>query len=67
MAINRKHVGSSFDDFLQEEGILEECKAVANNRVEEHKKTLAQSRVTKTAPKPKGHVNALRTRQLVTA
>jgi len=28
-----KHTGSGFDDFLQEEGILEECTAVAVKRV----------------------------------
>ena len=31
--INKKHVGSDFDDFLQEKGILEECEAVAIKRV----------------------------------
>ncbi len=30
---NNKHFGSSFDDFLQEEGILEEAEAVAAKRV----------------------------------
>lgn len=29
----KKHVGSSFDDFLEEEGILEEATAVAAKRV----------------------------------
>jgi antitoxin HicB len=28
-----KHIGSSFDDFLEEEGILEECKEEAAKRV----------------------------------
>ena len=28
-----KHLGSDFDDFLQEEGILEECEAVAVKHV----------------------------------
>lgn len=28
-----KHVGSSFDSFLEEEGILEECKEEAAKRV----------------------------------
>ena len=28
-----QHIGSSFDDFLQEEGILEEVNAVAVKRV----------------------------------
>lgn len=31
--MNRKHVGSSFDDFLEEEGLLEECKEEAAKRV----------------------------------
>ena len=31
--LNRKHVGSSFDDFLKEEGIFEEATAVAVKRV----------------------------------
>lgn len=30
---NSRHVGSSFDDFLQEEGLLEEATAVAIKRV----------------------------------
>jgi hypothetical protein len=28
-----KHIGSNFDDFLEEEGILEECKEEAAKRV----------------------------------
>lgn len=31
--MNDKHVGSDFDDFLREEGLLEEVEAVAANRV----------------------------------
>jgi antitoxin HicB len=31
--MNEKHVGSDFDDFLQEEGLLEEVEAVAAKRV----------------------------------
>lgn len=27
--MKRKHMGSSFDDFLEEEGILDECKEAA--------------------------------------
>lgn len=33
MAKSNQHVGSSFDDFLQEEGLLEEANAVAVKRV----------------------------------
>ncbi len=31
--INKKHLGSNFDDFLSEENILEEAEAVAIKRV----------------------------------
>ena len=31
--INRQHIGSNFEDFLQEEGLLEETTAVATKRV----------------------------------
>ena len=31
--VNKKHVGSDFDDFLKEEGLLEEVEAVAAKRV----------------------------------
>jgi predicted XRE-type DNA-binding protein len=31
--INEKHLGSDFDDFLAEEGLLEEVEAVATKRV----------------------------------
>lgn len=31
--LNEKHLGSDFDDFLREEGLLEEVKAVATKRV----------------------------------
>lgn len=31
--INKKHIGSSFDSFLEEQGILEESEAVAIKRV----------------------------------
>ena len=34
--MNNKHVGSSFDEFLQEEGILAETEAVAVKRVIAH-------------------------------
>ena len=33
MAKKNPHTGSSFDDFLAEEGILEECTAIAIKRV----------------------------------
>jgi antitoxin HicB len=31
--MNGKHIGSDFDDFLAEEGLLEEAEAVAVKRV----------------------------------
>lgn len=31
--MNKKHIGSNFDDFLEEEGILEDVDAVAVKRV----------------------------------
>jgi antitoxin HicB len=31
--MNERHLGSDFDDFLQEEGLLEEAEAVAAKRV----------------------------------
>jgi len=31
--MKKKHIGSSFDDFLEEEGLLEECKEEAAKRV----------------------------------
>jgi predicted XRE-type DNA-binding protein len=34
--MNEKHVGSDFDDFLREEGLLEEVEAVAAKRVLAH-------------------------------
>jgi len=31
--LDRKHIGSGFDDFLHEEGVAEETEAVASKRV----------------------------------
>jgi antitoxin HicB len=31
--MNRKHLGSDFDDFLREEGLLDDAEAVASKRV----------------------------------
>jgi antitoxin HicB len=36
MNLNKKHIGSNFDDFLAEEGILEQVDAVAIKRVITH-------------------------------
>ena len=32
--INLKHIGSNFEEFLQDEGLLEETAAIANKRVD---------------------------------
>ncbi|HRQ23033.1 MAG TPA: hypothetical protein PLF42_06340 [Anaerolineales bacterium] len=34
--MNKKHIGSDFDDFLKEEGIYEQVQAVAIKRVIAH-------------------------------
>ena len=31
--MNKKHIGSDFDDFLREEGLLDDAEAVASKRV----------------------------------
>jgi len=33
MTLNKKHLGSDFEDFLTEEGLLEETTAIADKRV----------------------------------
>lgn len=47
--MNKKHIGSNFDDFLQEEGILENAEAVAAKRVFvfELEKELEKQKITK--------------------
>ena len=35
------HIGSSFDDFLKEEGIFEICTENANKKIEQEKDTSA--------------------------
>lgn len=49
--MSNKHIGSSFDDFLEEEGIREEVKAVAIKRVLafELRKALKEGNITKVA------------------
>ena len=46
-----KHVGSSFDDFLEEQGILDECSAVAAKRVLawQLRQEMEKTRITKSA------------------
>jgi len=45
-----KHIGSGFDDFLQEEGILEEAEAIASKRffVFQVKQELKKQKLKKT-------------------
>ena len=45
-----QHIGGSFDDFLQEEGLLAETEAIAVKRVIAHqiKKEMAERRISKT-------------------
>lgn len=48
--MNTQHLGSDLDDFLQEEGILEDCQAVAIKRVLSYQlqEFMTQNRITKT-------------------
>lgn len=48
--MNEKYLGTSFDDFLAEEGLLESAKAVATKRVLAFQlaKAMAERRLTKT-------------------
>lgn len=49
--MKNKHVGSDFDDFLKEEGLLAEAEATAVKRVIAHqiKKEMAERNLTKSA------------------
>jgi len=49
--MKNKHIGSDFDDFLQEEGLLAEAEATAVKRVIAHqiKKEMAERNLTKSA------------------
>jgi len=49
MTRKNKHIGSSFDDFLQEEGLLEESQATAVKRVIAYQiaKAMEQGHITK--------------------
>jgi antitoxin HicB len=48
--MNMQHLGSDLDDFLQDEGILEDCQAVAIKRVLSYQlqEFMTQNRITKT-------------------
>jgi DNA-binding Xre family transcriptional regulator len=47
--MNKKHLGSKFDDFLEQEGILEECRASAIKFKIAHEleKAMTQRKMTK--------------------
>lgn len=42
--INKNCIGSNFDDFLKEEGILEEVEAIAKEKLEEIKNTIKEDK-----------------------
>lgn len=48
--MNTQHLGSDLDDFLQDEGILEDCQAIAIKRVLSYQlqEFMTQNRITKT-------------------
>lgn len=48
--MNKKHIGSSFDDFLAEEGLLEEAETVAIKRVIAYqvRQLMKEKKITKT-------------------
>lgn len=54
-----KHIGSRFDDFLVDEGVLEEATAVAMKRVIawQIKEAMEKQRLTKTAMAEKMHTS----------
>lgn len=49
--MDEKHLGGDFDDYLREEGLLDEAEAVATKRVLAHQisRAMEQQRLTKTA------------------
>jgi len=57
--INKKHIGSNFDDFLAEEGILDDVTAVAVKRVLAWQiaKEMKRQKLTKTAMAEKMHTS----------
>ncbi len=46
-----KHIGSSFDEFLEEQGILEECEhqAIKEILADQVRKAMEENRISKTA------------------
>ena len=59
MEAKNKHIGTSFDDFLKEEGILEETEAAALKRVISHQlqEAMKARHMTKTAMAQKMHTS----------
>ena len=57
---NNKHIGSSFDSFLQEEGILEETQAAAVKRVIAFKirEIMKKKNITKTEMTRRMHIKS---------
>lgn len=55
-----KHIGSSFDDFLQEEGILEETQAVAVKKIIafQIKKIMKEKNISKTSMTMRMHIKS---------
>jgi hypothetical protein len=51
-----KHIGSSFDDFLEEEGVLAEAEAIAVKRVIafQLEKLMKEQKLTKAVPRWSG-------------
>ena len=49
--MNNRHIGSSFDNFLEEEGLLEECTETSIKRVLawQLEKEMKEKKLTKTA------------------
>lgn len=59
MAAKNKHIGSDFDDFLQEEGILEDVETVALKKVIawQLKQAMKKLHITKTMMAKKMHTS----------
>lgn len=55
-----KHIGSSFDDFLQEEGILEETQAAAAKKIIafQIKKIMKEKNISKTSMTMRMHIKS---------
>lgn len=65
--INHQHIGSNFEDFLQEEGILEETTAIAIKRVLSWQiaQAMKEQNLTKTAMASKMHTSRVSLNRLL--